>query len=253
MPCAPSRLSVMTQRGRAAEAGRLAVLVALLAAIWLIAPPAGVPLYDGVGFPDEPYRSVPAQGDTPPATSAEARIALKRGVNPGGQVANSAEQGPQISVFAPPQAFQVATTADSLLVVRAEPVIPVKPPPGRLQSNVYRLTLTSPAGPVTVNPKAQPIGMALRAVAVAEAALPVMHFRPDPESPWRALKTKRVGEDAFAGSGPAAGDYVLAPPPQPVGKQTSTTLLLVLVVGALVFVGAVLVAVRRLNTARATA
>ncbi len=243
----------MTQRRPRREAGRWTVLVALLAAVWLIAPPAGVPLYDGVGFPDEPYRFVPAQGDTPPATTAAARIDLKRGVNPGGQVANSAEQGPQISVFAPPQAFQVATTEDSQLVVRAEAVVPVKPPPGRLQSNVYRLTLTSPAGPVTVNPKAQPLGVAMRATAVDEAALPVMNFRPDPESPWRALATKRVGEDVFAGPGPAAGDYVLAPPSQPVGKRTSTTLLLVLVVGALVFVGGVLVAVRRLNTARAAA
>lgn len=56
----------------AGRPGRVALAAAALAAAWLLTP-AAVPLYDGVGFPDEPYRYVvPPTGyrTTPPPTRA---------------------------------------------------------------------------------------------------------------------------------------------------------------------------------------
>lgn len=229
---------------------RWLVVAALLAVGWLATPLPGPPLYDGVGFPDEPYRFVPPRGDLPAATSAEVRLKVTGGVNVGGLLANSAETGPQVSVFAPPRAFAVPgprTTSDIRL--RAKPVPPTDPPPGRLESNVYRLSLTSDAGPVTVRPDAQPPGITLRAVE-AKGPLPVMHFRAAPGNTWRVLTTRRVGQDNFTSVAPGAGDYVLAPAPAPAQSSSDRRGLLVVVLLAATFLAAVPIVIRRMNTAR---
>jgi hypothetical protein len=225
----------MTQRRR------WVVVVALLGLGWL-ASPGTVPLYDGVGFPDEPYRFVPARGTGPAATSADVQLKVANGVNSGGLLANSAELGPQVSVYAPPQAF--ATAGAGPVRLRAEPVPPAPPlPPGELESNVYALTLTVPAGDVRVRPEAQPPGITLRAVSVAEP-LPVVQYRATPGDPWKALKTRRVGRDNFNATAPGQGEYVLTR----VAAATPTSsgnggLLLVVGLAVVVMVG-VLVGVR---------
>ena len=204
----------------------LAVLV-LLGLGWL-ASPGGVPLYDGVGFPDEPYRFVPPQGTVPAATVAEVRLKTSDGVNTSGLLANSSEVGPQVSVYAPPQAFALPDRAGSAeIVLRAEAVPPAgELPEGEQESNVYALTLTSAAGEVSVRPEAQSPGITLRAVTVEEP-LPTMHHRPDRESPWRALKTRRVGRDNFNAPAPGPGEYVLVRLPAPADDGGTGLLLVV--------------------------
>jgi hypothetical protein len=182
------------------------MLAAALGLVWLtgVAP---VPLYDGIGFPDEPYRFVPARGSGPAATSAQVELKVANGSNTGGLIVNTREAGPQASVFAPPHAFLAPGTAPVTLAVR--PVAPEPPLPGPLLSNVYELSLTSTAGPVTISPAAQPPAITMRSTSAGPPE-PVFEYRSGPTQKWRELKTRRVGRDIFNGTAPGAGEYVLA-------------------------------------------
>lgn len=222
---------------------RWACLLLALAAVWLVNP-GNVPLYDGVGFEDEPYRYVPVRDATlPPATPAEVTLRLVDGVNPGGLVANSLERGPQVSFFAPPQAFRVPVGATEL-VARAEPVVPERPaPPGILASNTYRLTFTAGGAAATLRREAQSPAITMRADLV-EPPLPAFWFRGAPTEPWRRLETQRIGVDIFSTKAPAAGEFVLSRVESREaegGGPNAVTLLLIgggvaLVAGALVAV-----------------
>jgi hypothetical protein len=180
-----------------------------------------VPLYDGIGFPDEPYRFVPPRGSGPAATSAEVQLPVAGGSNTGGLIANSREAGPQVSVFAPPHAFAAAGTAPIVLAMRPVPAQPPLPA-GTLESNVYAFTLTSPAGPVTIVKEAQPPAITMRSVTTL-APEPVFEYRPTPTEKWRELKTRRSGRDIFNTVAPGAGEYVLVRDAAGVAKPSSSS------------------------------
>jgi hypothetical protein len=198
-------LRVLTST-RARGAARWALLLAALGLVWLTTANP-VPLYDGIGFPDEPYRFVPARGSGPAATSAQVDLKVAGGSNTGGLIVNTREAGPQASVFAPPHAFAAPGVAPIALVIR--PVPPQQPmPTGVLESNVYALSLTSTAGPVTVVPEAQPPAITMRSVTTLTPE-PVFHYRATPAQKWRELKTRRVGRDIYNAIAPGPGEYVL--------------------------------------------
>jgi hypothetical protein len=181
-------------------------LLGVLGLAWLTTPHP-VPLYDGIGFPDQPYRFMPAKPGAMPATSAATQLKVAGGSNLGGLIINSTEVGPQISLYAPPHAFAAAGTAP--IDIAARPVPPSAPlPPGRLDSNVYALSLTSAAGPVTIVPEAQPPAITMRSVTIVPS-LPVFQYRANPGAAWRELKTRQVGRDIFNTNAPGAGEYVL--------------------------------------------
>jgi hypothetical protein len=188
-----------------ASLARWAALLAALALVWLTAANP-VPLYDGIGFPDEPYRFVPPKGNGPAATSADVQLKVAGGSNTGGLIVNTRESGPQASVFAPPHAFRAAGTAPVVLALR--PVVPQPPLPASAVSNVYELSLTSTAGPVTLDPSAQPPAMTMRSTTPGPPQ-PVFEYRAAPTEKWRELKTRRVGRDIFNTVAPGAGEYVL--------------------------------------------
>ena len=75
----------------------LASFVALLVA-WLLAP-AVVPIYDGVSFPDEPYRYVqsPDGKPTKPPTTAKASVQVNAQGLSGAAYSNSANHYKNIS------------------------------------------------------------------------------------------------------------------------------------------------------------
>jgi hypothetical protein len=182
-----------------------ALLVAALAVGWLTTT-SPVPLYDGIGFPDEPYRFVPARGNGPAATSASVELKVAGGSNVGGLIVNTREAGPQASVFAPPHAFRAAGTAPVVLALR--PVAPQGPLPGTAVSNVYELSLTSAAGPVTIAADAQPPAITMRSTTPGPPE-PVFEYRTGPDQAWREIKTRRVGRDIFNAVAPGAGEYLL--------------------------------------------
>ena len=216
---------------------RWVAVAGLLAAGSLVSPSA-VPLYDGVGFPDEPYRYVPPRSSNDFVASA-ARVVLRvvDGVNAGGQLANSSELGPQVSVYAPPKAFQVAGAPKaSEIRLRADPVALTPPaPPGEVASNVYLLSLRSPVGPVTLRSDAQQPGITMRAISVTES-LPVVQYRTRAGERWRALPTRRVGRDNFNATTPGVGEFVLTRLGSAKQQGSSSNRGLLLLVGAVVVV-----------------
>ena len=86
---------------------RWAAASVLVALGWFVTPQP-VPVYDGVGAPDEPYRYVSAPAgvkSTPAPTSAAASTPVSAGASTNGLSLTSAETGPQVALFLPAAAL----------------------------------------------------------------------------------------------------------------------------------------------------
>ena len=98
-----------------------------------------VPLYDGVGFPDEPYRyvkppSVSLKTAKPPGSAADA-LDVAQGANVNGLSLTTGESGPQAVVELP--AGAVAASSGPILA-QLIPTAPSDQPPGVfITGNVY--------------------------------------------------------------------------------------------------------------------
>jgi hypothetical protein len=187
--------------------GIVLVALVLLGAGWAIAPRSAPPLYDGVGFPDEPYRFVqrpPGTRVTAPPTTAVATAGISGGRN-GPLNADSAESAPQVSVTIPGGMLAVpAGTAPPLtLVAKPDKVLP--PPPGKyLWSNVYDVTI-NPAVRFTTR-TGLVATIILRAVS-AQQPLPFIE-RFD-GGRWTSLPTSPVGQDVYAATLTSLGSFAV--------------------------------------------
>ena len=119
----------------------------LLGVGWAVAPRSALPLYDGVGFPDEPYRFVqPPAGAKPTKapTTGRDQVAVSGGRNAAATAASS-ETAPQVSVKI--AAGVLATSAGTTRVtVVAAPQEAIPTAAGQyLWSNVYDVTATPAA------------------------------------------------------------------------------------------------------------
>lgn len=128
---------------------RLLAAVAAVGVAWLVAPGA-VPLYDGLNFPDEPYRFVsPPAGyqKTPPPTTGRGSSAVDDGSNAVTIYVDTDEQAPQLSVVLPGRVLAVGDGARTV-TVSAVPVAPDRQPSkGTIDGNVYRVSAEgTPAG-----------------------------------------------------------------------------------------------------------
>lgn len=192
---------------------RLLAAAGVVGALFLVSP-RQVPLYDGVGFPDQPYRYVvPPAGSTgtPPPTAAHGRLKLVKGSNADFLTVASTELGPQVLVDVPPAALTV-TGAATYVDVQARPTRATAPPAdGIPDSNVYDVSLTSPAGPVTVLPSGEGIQLTLRAIRGAPPD-PVMEYRATPSEPWQHLTTGQNGQDTYAAVLRGTGQFLLVQP-----------------------------------------
>jgi hypothetical protein len=188
---------------------------ALLAAVaigWLAAS-GGVPLYDGLGFPDEPYRFVgtpPAGVKHGPAATVHFEIssATRNGANTERLDVSSDEQGPQVLLVLPPGAARVS--APGPVTARVDALAPdAQPADGVIDGNVYRISLgAAPTTSVTLGAGAGAALVYLRGVSLKPAA-PVMEFRPAATAGWRQLRSRRSGQDVFVAAFAAPGDYAL--------------------------------------------
>lgn len=239
-------------RWRADRQARWVLALAGLGLIlaWLVAP-AGVPLYDGVGFPDERYRYVqPPAGypSTPPPGPATASAPGSGGANTEAFYATSPEQGPQASVYVSAGVLRGPTSATSYSMT-ATPLAPVGQPPNeQVDGNAYRLSFTAGGAVATFSPT-QPDAFStvqLRATTSAQPG-PQMFYRPSAQQPWRMITTNRSGMDIYQSAVQGPGDYALARPaagyPSTGGSPTAAPAASSKPVGVLVGLGALLAVV----------
>ena len=191
----------------------LAIAVLALLGAWLLAP-AAVPIYDGIGNPDEPYRWVQPPAGTSPSkkapTTATVTLPVAHGVN-GAGYANTKETGPQISVYFPAGALRVPGNATSVTVT-AKPVAPNGPAPdgGEYASNLYSVTATAGGADVPIVGKGnQAPTLQMRAATVAQPG-PV--FERLDNGKWTQGQTLRVGNDIYQTTASAFGDWALIRP-----------------------------------------
>lgn len=214
---------------------------------WLVSP-SPVPVYDGVGVPDEPYRYVaPPAGlkATPDPTVATAVTPVKDGLLSRGVIVTTAEQSPQFTLFVPGGALAAKA---GQITVTGTPVAPTGPPPfGKAYGgNAYRVTFTDPAGPVTSTPLLASASLNMRAPDTSTGW--VMHYRADDGAKWQVRQTSRSGTDSFVSPFAGAGEYVLAEVPRAEGKDGGVSVLPLALGGGLLLL-VVLVVVIRLRAA----
>ncbi|GAB1642825.1 hypothetical protein [Krasilnikovia sp. MM14-A1259] len=195
---------------------RALLSVLLLGGAWVFAP-ARIPLYDGLGFPDEPYRYV----QPPPGSAATAAPTTATGSAPASGGANrepmriaSAEVGPQV-VVSVPAGDLLGPPATTRLTLTARPVAPDRAPPaGVIDGNVYRVGATADAsGPVRLrvtDPNYLP-GIDLRATVATPAKVTAV-YRDRPAAPWSVLIPVQVGNDIYEMVMPGLGDFALVLP-----------------------------------------
>lgn len=182
---------------------------ALLVGLGFALSPQAVPVYDGLGQPDEPYRFVaPPKSSTKTAEPTTARISTPvtdgRSVN--GMSVATAEVQPQFSLYLPPRAL---AAAKGPITVVAEPQAPADQPSGaRIDGNVYVVSYDAP-GPVTATDQIAIATVYMRATS-AKQPPPKLYYRPAAGQPWQALKTSRGGNDIYVAAYTAPGQFAVA-------------------------------------------
>jgi hypothetical protein len=205
------------------------VALLALASAWATARPS-VPLYDGVGFPDEPYRYVhPPQGyrHTQPPSKGTGSDTASRGTNDGPFYVDSAEQGPQVSIYIAAHAM-VAPAQASRIVVTATPLAPNgQPAKGTIDGNVYDVAARADTGgrvDLRQAPAGQTLGSVSMRATTGRQPGPVFVYRPDATAAWRTLRTTRVGNDIYLADMVGFGNYALAfGAGAPVDRSTGTS------------------------------
>jgi hypothetical protein len=173
----------------------LAVALAVLGVGWAIAPRTALPLYDGIGFPDEPYRFVqrpPSAPETKPPTTARASGSVQKG-QVGSIIAASAEVAPQITVYIP-KGRLVAPSGATSVTVTGQPVRNLPTSNGEyLWSDVYTVS-PSPSG-TTFTSGGQQATITLRAAGPQRPIPHIAYY--DGNGRWTLLPTFPQGQDIY--------------------------------------------------------
>lgn len=182
---------------------------------------SGVPLFDGINYPDEPYRYVvapPGAKSTVAPAAARVTAGVSGGSNAAGFEVATTESGPQISIYVPAEALRPDGDQRSA-TVSATPLGPVGTLPGNGAGtgDIYRVAtpMASLAGGTAGT-------LTLRA-PVGFKVVPVMDYRADATSPWQTLQTARVGNDVFEAPFERVGDYVMVLPTHGSSATHSTS------------------------------
>ncbi|MDQ6650269.1 MAG: hypothetical protein M3Z02_09150 [Actinomycetota bacterium] len=232
------------------QARRLAgALGALALTLGWLAAPASPPLYDGIGFPDEPYRyaGTPPAGAavTPPPTAGHTTVPAVAGSNSDQTYVTSDEQAPQVTLFVA-QRLLLAGARATRIEVSLTPAAPDGPADGAaVFGNVYRLTATADDGSVQVGQPPDSAVVSLRAPSAPPPSA-VLAYRTE-GGRWQRLPTALVGTEIYQARVAGLGDYALVVTAQPgQSRSTGGSLPLLLGLGLLVLaMAAVLLLVRR--------
>jgi hypothetical protein len=161
---------------------------------WAIAPRSALPLYDGIGFPDEPYRFVqrpPGAQETKAPTTANGTASVNGGTV-GSLVAASGESAPQLSIYIP-KGRLVAPAGTSTVSLTGSPAQPLPTPRGQyLWSDVY--TIVASPGGVRLNSGGQQATITLRAASAQRPQPSIAYYA---GGRWHLLPTFAQGRDIY--------------------------------------------------------
>ena len=167
--------------------------------------PHVVPLYDGVGFPDEPYRYV-GQTITQAPTGINQTIPVGD-LNQYGAAASSQEVGPQISIYFQQQSVKLPDKAS--FTVTAAPTAPtLQPASGRVASNVYVVQTSSTSG--TPRFDVGKSAVFLRLPGDKPTNKVALVYRASDSAQWQTQPTTKTGSDIYRASFQGSGQYALA-------------------------------------------
>ncbi len=205
-----------------------------------------VPIYDGIGNPDEPYRYVspPAsqKRSTSPPTDAAGLFNISDLTNNlNGLYVSSNETGPQVAVNLGENSLILSPEAKTV-DIKAVPLAPtVQPSDGTIAGNVYRLTITPNTGTVEfrflANSSTSYIDLRLPQGFLSQ---PVMEHKPVNGS-WMRVGTSQVGNDIYEAQLSDVGDYALVIPKSTVSKiHHQHKIKTALVIGILIIIAAMI-------------
>jgi hypothetical protein len=216
----------------------------LLALVWVVrGSHAGPPIYDGLPLQTEPYRYLqppPGQATTAPPTSASENVKPSNLGLP--FIVNTNESPPQAELQADPDAFAIPPSTPNLTIT-ITPVSPAAPiPNGRLDGNVYRMSVTLPGGaPVVVRP-----GKHITVFLRGTGALGKTVMDRFSDGRWTSLVTTLPGSGYHAADSDRLADFTLVLLPGSAGLSGGVRA--AIAVAAFVLVIAVLLyVVRRLR------
>ena len=223
----------------AAPPRRLLIAAAALLTAWLVAPHA-VPLYDGIGIPDEPYRYVkPPAGyqQTPPPSSASTQFAAANGTNPQGGLVQTKEISAQSQMYFLGNGLKGPATTKTFTIT-ITPEAPDGTTPATADGNVYRIAFLADGKPgATLSDTGRNTVYIQRATS-AKIAAATLYYRPAGGS-WTAIPATKGGTDSFQGYLAGPGDYALAPSKAPASSNNHVLLIVILVLVVLAMAGAV--------------
>lgn len=206
---APTATSVPSPAGRlrSRRRGWVVLVAALLAlgATVAVRPPHAPPLYDGIGFPDEPYRWVtPPPGESKAAAAATpARATIQ--VTPGssGAVSQasrgfSSEQGPQVAFSVAEGAFAAPAKTTSIDLI-ATPEAAPEPygDGGTIVSNLYAFSALADGKDGAEVPLAAGAAFIVNLRAVRQTNQTVVLCTWDGTA-WNQVVTRQVGTEIYA-------------------------------------------------------
>ena len=222
---------------------RLWCAAAALLVAW-IATPGAVPLYDGIGIPDEPYRYVnPPAGSakTPPPSSMSFSTPAENGTNPKAFYASTKEVSAQFGVFVTKQTLQGPTTTKVLRITGTPEAAPTaKTPYGVIDGNIFKVTLWADTSP-TATLSAQGKDSLVYAMRATSAKIPAVTFlfRPTPSAAWVTVPNERLGTDSFQAYLQGSGEYALTPATAKSSSSGPRTIIIVLIVVVVALAGTV--------------
>jgi hypothetical protein len=192
--------------------GWWAILLAVLGvgAVMLLRPVHSPPLYDGINFPDEPYRWVqapPGSPKTPAVTPAKAEVRI--GVDGAVPVLKglSAEQGAQIAFQIEGDSLVIPTGGKTLSAAAvAGPNPSVAPPDGTFVSNVYTLSVKADVPGETALKPGQTAIINMRSNKASNDTVVLEELK---AGTWAQVATGRVGTDIYAAQLDSFGQFAL--------------------------------------------
>jgi hypothetical protein len=195
------------------QLGALILLAGALAliGIWRLAPPLGLPLYDGLGLPPQSYRYLHPGSGTPqpdgPPTSAHQVLPVSGGKSTLTEVFTT-ERPPQAVLNLDDNSFILPRSVSSVIVT----IKPVPPPAplkaGVVDGNVYRVSAVTNTG-VPAPIRRGKVSVVLRGTGAL--GQPVIEQYSGHR--WVKLRTSQyLGVSMFSATITALGDFTLVLP-----------------------------------------